>query len=148
MIVADEKDLNPRSSNNEIGLKEREATEFATSTDTIVPSAQDKRKAKIIVYKNLFIVGLAWVFFFTAYSSIASLQSSLNSEAGLGVASLSTIYVSLIISCIFLPTLMIKRFGTKWTIVIAQFCYIAYIAANLYPRFYTLVPTAVILGCI
>lgn len=105
------------------------------------------RTPKFLVYKNLLVVGLSWVFFFTAYQSIANLQSSLNSDGGLGTVSLSTIYVSLIVSCIFLPTYMIKKLDIKWTIIVSQFAYILYIAANLYPKYYTLVPAAVILGC-
>lgn len=108
---------------------------------------QEARRVKRIVYKNLFIVGLSWVFLFTAYQSIANLQSSLNSVNGLGTASLSTIYVSLILSCIFVPTLMIKKLTVKWTIFISQLCYILFIAANIYPQYYTLIPSAIIVGC-
>jgi hypothetical protein len=34
----------------------------------------------------------------------------------------------------------------KWTLVVCVFCYSSYIAAQFYPRFYTLVPTAIFLG--
>jgi hypothetical protein len=121
--------------------------EMANSNKELITNEVDKKRSRFLVYKNLFSVGLAWVFFFTAYQSIANLQSSLNSDGGLGTVSLSTIYVSLIVSCIFLPTVMIKHLGIKWTIIISQFAYISYIGANIYPRYYTLVPTAVILGC-
>ncbi len=52
---------------------------------------------------------------------MANLQSSLNSDEGLGTASLSTIYFTLVISSMFLPPILIEKFGTKWTIVICQF---------------------------
>lgn len=124
--------------------------ELANSNKELLAQAEERtseRSVKFLVYKNLLVVGLAWVFFFTAYQSIANLQSSLNSDGGLGTASLSTIYVSLIFSCIFLPTVMIKKLDVKWTIIVSQFAYILYIASNVYPRYYTLIPAAVILGC-
>jgi hypothetical protein len=40
------------------------------------------------------------------------LQSSLNSSKGLGTASLSTIYATLVFSCLFIPPIMIK--SKKW----------------------------------
>ena len=34
----------------------------------------------------------------------------------------------------------------KWSLVVCVFCYSSYIAAQFYPEFYTLIPTAFILG--
>ena len=101
------------------------------------------KNTKKIVLKNVIIVGLSWIFLFTAYSSIANLQSSLNTDGGLGTASLSTIYVSLIISSIFVPSTMIKRLGVKKTIFISQLGYILYILSNIYPRYYTMMPVRI-----
>ena len=61
------------------------------------------------------------------------LQSSLNAEEGMGVASLSVIYASIIISSMFLPPIMIKNLGCKWTIVAGMACYVSYSFGNLYP---------------
>ena len=104
------------------------------------------RTKRRLLLKNLLIIGFGWIFQFTAYNSISNLQSSLNSDDGLGTISLSVIYVSIILSCIFLPSAMIKQLGVKWTILLSQMAYLLYIAANLYPRYYTLLPAAVILG--
>ena len=125
-----------------------EASDF-TSTDKLKQeeNAVSTRRVRITVYKNLLVIGLSWIFLFTAYTSISNLQSSLNSEDGLGTASLSTLYVALIVSCIFIPTVLIDKIGTKWTIVISQIAYILYMIANIYPKYYTLIPTAIILGC-
>ena len=65
---------------------------------------------------------------------------------GLGTASLATIYAALVVSCMFVPTIMIKRLTVKWTMVVSIFCYSLYIASQFYPEFYTLVPTAIVLG--
>jgi hypothetical protein len=103
-------------------------------------------KSKWLIIKNLMVISFAWVFLFTAYQSIANLQSSLNSDQGLGTASLSSIYVTLVVSCLFLPPIMIKNLGLKWTIAISQFAYLLFIAANMYPKWYILMPAAIILG--
>ncbi len=65
---------------------------------------------------------------------------------GLGTYSLSVIYASLVVSCAFLPTAVIKRLKCKWAMVVCMLCYTTYIAAQFYPEFYTLIPAAIILG--
>ncbi|RNA27739.1 UNC93 [Brachionus plicatilis] len=99
-----------------------------------------------LIHKNLFVIGLAWFLLFTAFQSMANLQSSLNSDAGIGTLSLSTIYITLVISCFFWPPIMINYFGIKNTIITSQFAYLVFIAANTYPKWYTLIPSAILLG--
>jgi hypothetical protein len=96
--------------------------------------------SKFQIMKFLLVIGTAWMFQFTAYQSMANLQSSLNSDEGLGTASLSSIYISLIVSCLFLPPILIKNIGIKWSIVICQFTYLLFIAANMYPKWWLLIP--------
>lgn len=98
-------------------------------------------RSKLKIIKNQFIIGLAWIFQFTAYQSIANLQSSLNSSEGLGTASLSTIYVALVLSSLFVPPIMIRKLGLKWTIVVSQATYTLFIASNIYPSWYTSIPS-------
>ena len=43
-------------------------------------------KSKSRIIKNLLVIGFAWIFLFTAFQAVASLQSSLNSDHGLGTA--------------------------------------------------------------
>ncbi|XP_055495424.1 protein unc-93 homolog A isoform X1 [Leucoraja erinacea] len=96
--------------------------------------------------KNIIVVSFGFLLLFTAYGGLQTVQSSLNSDEGLGLASLSVIYAALIISSMFLPPIMIKYFGCKWTIVMSMCCYVTFSIGNFYPTWYTLIPTAVILG--
>ncbi|KAL0882970.1 hypothetical protein ABMA27_016462 [Loxostege sticticalis] len=98
------------------------------------------------ILKNVVVISLAFMVQFTAYFGAANLQSSINAEAGLGTASLAAVYAGLIFSNIFLPALVIKWFGTKWAIALSFVAYMPYIAAQLYPRFWTLIPTGLLLG--
>ncbi|XP_038659110.1 protein unc-93 homolog A-like isoform X2 [Scyliorhinus canicula] len=96
--------------------------------------------------KNVLVVSFGFLLLFTAFGGLQSIQSSLNSDQGLGLASLSVIYAALILSSMFLPPLMIKYLGCKWTIVISMCCYVSFSIGNFYPSWYTLIPTAIILG--
>lgn len=88
----------------------------------------------------------------------------------MGTVSLSAIYAALVVSCIFLPTLIIRKLTVKWTLVFSMLCYAPYIAFQLFPkyvhnsltnflcltkdssinliccRFYTLVPAGILVG--
>lgn len=68
-------------------------------------------------------------------SGTANLQSSINATDGLGTVSLSAIYAALVISCIFLPTLIIRRLTVKWTLCLSMLCYAPYIGAQFYPKY-------------
>ena len=46
----------------------------------------------------------------------------------------------------FLPTVTIQRFGLKWTLAFSVLGYLVYTLCNFYPEFYTLIPSAIILG--
>ncbi|KAM8809246.1 protein unc-93 homolog A [Eudromia elegans] len=96
--------------------------------------------------KNVLVISFGFLLLFTAYGGLQSLQSSLHSEEGLGVASLSVVYAALILSSMFLPPVLIKKLGCKWTIAGSMCCYITFSLGNFYASWYTLIPTSVILG--
>ncbi|RXN07465.1 unc-93 -like protein [Labeo rohita] len=96
--------------------------------------------------KNILVVSFGFLFLFTAFGGLQSLQSSLNAEDGMGVISLSVIYATIILSSMFLPPIMIKNLGCKWTIVISMGCYVAYSFGNLAPGWPSLMTTSAILG--
>jgi hypothetical protein len=104
------------------------------------------RSEKWRILKNIAAVSLAFMVQFTAFQGTANLQSSINAAEGLGTVSLSAIYAALVVSCIFLPTFLIKRLTVKWTLCFSMLMYAPYIGAQFFPRFYTLVPAGVILG--
>ncbi|CAH0703330.1 unnamed protein product [Spodoptera exigua] len=98
------------------------------------------------ILKNIAAVSAAFMIQFTAFQGTANLQSSINAADGLGTVSLSSIYAALVVSCIFVPTFLIKRLTVKWTLCISMMCYAPYIGAQFYPAFYTLVPAGVVVG--
>ncbi|XP_004440612.1 PREDICTED: protein unc-93 homolog A isoform X1 [Ceratotherium simum simum] len=96
--------------------------------------------------KNVLVVSFGFLLLFTAFTGLQNLQSSLYTEKGLGVAALSTIYGAVLVSSMFLPPVLIKKFGCKWTIVISMCCYVAFSLGNFYASWYTLIPTSILLG--
>lgn len=83
---------------------------------------------------------------FTAFQGAGNLQSSINSQAGLGTSALATIYASLILSNIFLPALVIRKLGCKWAVAVSLIAYWPYIAAHFHASWGTLIPAAAIVG--
>jgi MFS family permease len=104
------------------------------------------RREKWRILKNIGAVSFAFMIQFTAFQGTANLQSSINAEDGLGTVSLSAIYAALVVSCIFVPTFVIKRLTVKWTLCFSMLCYAPYIGLQMLPKFYTLVPAGILLG--
>lgn len=119
-----------------------------SSTDDDTQSRKFKlsRGEKWRILKNIGTVSIAFMVQFTAFQGTANLQSSINASDGLGTVSLSAIYAAQVLSCIFVPTFLIKRLTVKWTLCVSMMCYAPYIASQFYPKFYTLVPAGVLLG--
>lgn len=98
------------------------------------------------VVKNILVVSFGFLLLFTAFQSLSNLQSSLNSDEGLGTASLAVIYAALVVSCMFVPSPMISALGLKTTIWVSMLLYGVYFVANFHASWYTLIPASVILG--
>ncbi|KAI9554119.1 hypothetical protein GHT06_019391 [Daphnia sinensis] len=109
-------------------------------------SASEIKQEKMRIWKNVAVISLSFMCLFTAFNSVGNLQSSINADAGLGTTASATIYVALIVSCMFVPTWLIKTIKCKWTMVFCELCYSVYIIAQFWPSFATLIPAAIILG--
>ena len=102
----------------------------------------NKKKA----LKNLIIMSLSFFFQFSSYNSLSALQSSLNTEKNLGVTTLLTTLIFFTLSCLFIPMIIVKQIGFKWSFLTANMSILIYVFANFYPRFYTMLPAAVFSG--
>lgn len=60
------------------------------------------------IWRNVLVLGFAFMIHFTAFWGASNLQSSVNADESLGTFTLAAIYGSLLISNIFLPTIVIK----------------------------------------
>ncbi|XP_041979538.1 UNC93-like protein [Aricia agestis] len=98
------------------------------------------------INRNIFVLGFAFMVHFTAFHGAANLQSSVNTDAAAGTFTLAAIYFSLILSNVFLPAIVIKWLGCKWTVALSFIAYMPFIAAQFYPHLHTLVPAGMMVG--
>ncbi|XP_004932254.2 UNC93-like protein [Bombyx mandarina] len=110
--------------------------------ETITFSSNEKWR----INRNVFVLGFAFMIHFTAFHGTANLQSSVNSDDGAGTFTLAAIYFSLILSNILLPAVVIKWLGCKWTVSMSFITYMPFIAAQFYPKLYTLIPAGMMVG--
>ncbi|XP_069112377.1 protein unc-93 homolog A-like [Argopecten irradians] len=131
---------NEKTNDNTIGL--------LTESIEVKPAGVDEVHCltKLQIMKNLFIVCSSFFLMFTSFHSLQNLQSSLNKEEGVGTFSLVIVYVSMVTSSMFLSSVFIHRLGMKLTMCVSMTMYILYMAANLYPVWGIMVPTALLCG--
>ncbi|KAF8793243.1 UNC93-like protein like [Argiope bruennichi] len=102
--------------------------------------------SRLRIIKNLTIISFSFVLLFTAYNGLSMLQSTMNKMGGVGTVSQAVVYISFGLSSLLLPNFIIKKLGTKNTLLFAMILYLPYIAANFYPMWITLIPSAVLIG--
>ena len=121
-------------------------------SETNFAAIQDGRRFSVSLHekwrilKNVLAVSVAFMVHFTAFQGMINLQSSLHPEQGLGTVSLSVLFAAAVVSCIFLPTIFIKKFTAKWTLCISMVCYLPYYASQVNATFYTLIPAGILSG--
>jgi hypothetical protein len=82
--------------------------------------------------RDLHMLSLSFLFVFLAYGAIQNLESSLHVTDGLGSISLALLYLSLTISSLGSP-FMVMWLGSKNAILFGLSGYWAFIAANIFP---------------
>ena len=96
-------------------------------------SQQCYRRLDQYVTKNVLIISLCCMLLFTAFNGLQSLQSSLHTEEGLGLAYISVLYARLAITGLLgVAPFIISKIGYKWSSVDATW--------------YTMIPAAILVG--
>ncbi|GIY91133.1 protein unc-93 homolog A [Caerostris darwini] len=107
---------------------------------------QTAKFSRLRIIKNLCVISFSFVLLFSAYDGLSMLQSTMNKTHGIGTVSQGVLYVSFGMSSLLLPNFIIKKLGTKNTLLVAIILYIPYIAANFHPLWSTMIPSAVLIG--
>ncbi|WJX84508.1 hypothetical protein P8452_67080 [Trifolium repens] len=95
--------------------------------------------------RDVHILSLAFLLIFLAFGATQNLESTLNTEHNLGTTSLGILYLSFTLFSLF-ASLVVRLLGTKNSLMIGTSGYWFYVAANLKPNWYTLVPASLYLG--
>ena len=74
------------------------------------------------------------------------LESSVNPESGLGLVAVATPHLILIIATGFLAPAALKLLGSKVAIIVGYIGLLAFILANYYPHWITLIVGSIIMG--
>jgi len=67
-------------------------------------------------------------------------------HGALGTYVLVICTLSLLLSCLFLPSLMSKYIGYKWSLIMSEVAFFCYICANFIPNEFTLFSTGFLMG--
>ncbi|BBM98531.1 MFS transporter, NAG-T family, sugar:H+ symporter [Marchantia polymorpha subsp. ruderalis] len=95
--------------------------------------------------RDLHRLSLCFLFVFLAYGATQNLESSLHTDEGLGSTSLGVLYLSLTVCSLGAP-IVVMWFGSKNALLLGLSGYWMFIAANLFPSWYTLIPASIFLG--
>ena len=124
-----------------IPLNQEDDSVFYSSSEENVMYSASKWKYR----KNFAIICVSFILVFTAFRSVQNLQTSLNHPGRLGTIAMTCVHGTMFITCLFAPA-FINKLTAKWTMVLGLMFYALWIAANLYPHFYTLIPTSIGVG--
>ncbi|XP_078181230.1 major facilitator superfamily protein [Carex rostrata] len=95
--------------------------------------------------RDLHILSFAFLFVFSAYGAAQNLESTVNNEGNIGTISLAILYLSFTLFSI-IASPVVRVLGSKRALVLGTSGYLLFIAANLKPSWYTMVPASVYLG--
>ncbi|XP_013784665.1 UNC93-like protein [Limulus polyphemus] len=95
--------------------------------------------------KNIVILGIAFACVFSSFSALQSLQSSLFQQSALGLKALCCVYGLTVISTLYAP-IFVHKVTPNWAITLSFVMVALFTSTFFYPRFYTLVPSAVLVG--
>ncbi|XP_052816107.1 protein unc-93 homolog A-like isoform X1 [Mya arenaria] len=95
--------------------------------------------------RNVIMVCLSNMFLYSAVFGLRNLQSSINTEAGVGVLSLAVFFSTYMIGS-FVSPFIVRRFPPRTCLCWSACGHIFNIVANYYPKVYTLVPSAALQG--
>lgn len=109
-------------------------------------SAEEIKREKKRIFKNILLISVAFLFNFNAFQGLSRLQSSLHRTEGMGVINSSVLYASLVLSCLFVPKILINLIGHKWTIPLSFCGYTLWMAANGYAVWGTMITASIIVG--
>ncbi|XP_055947325.1 protein unc-93 homolog A-like [Argiope bruennichi] len=107
---------------------------------------QNASFSKLRIIKNLTAISISFLLMFTACDGLIMLQTTMNKEEGIGTVGQAAMFIAYGISSLLLSSYVSKKLGSKSTQLLGMIMYLPYVAANFYPSWITLLPSAVIIG--
>ncbi|KAJ0771550.1 putative Ion channel regulatory protein, UNC-93 [Helianthus annuus] len=95
--------------------------------------------------RDIHILSWSFLLIFLAYGAAQNLQSTLHTDGDMGTISLGILYTSFTVCSLFASS-VVRNLGSKNALLTSTTGYWLYIAANLKPSWYTMVPASLYLG--
>ncbi|CAN4116124.1 unnamed protein product [Withania somnifera] len=119
---------------------------MATDEETPLVVENFKNQNPIVNHeRDVYIMSCAFLLIFLAYGAAQNLESTINTEGNIGTISLGILYVSFMFCSIF-ASLVVRKLGSKNALILGSTGYWLFVAANLMPNWYTMVPASLYLG--
>uniref|UniRef100_A0A2P2LBR8 UNC93-like protein 3 n=1 Tax=Rhizophora mucronata TaxID=61149 RepID=A0A2P2LBR8_RHIMU len=118
------------------------------ASDEGVPLVVDNLQihtAKTNHARDIHILSSAFLLIFLAYGAAQNLETTVNTEENMGTIALGILYLSFTFFSL-VASLVIRFLGSKNALVLGTSGYWLFIAANLMPTWYTMIPTSLYLG--
>ncbi|KAF3667137.1 UNC93-like protein 3 [Capsicum annuum] len=114
-------------------------------TPLVVENFKNENPIVINHERDVYIMSCAFLLIFLAYGAAQNLESTINTEGNLGTISLGILYLSFMFCSIF-ASLVVRKLGSKNALILGSTGYWLFVAANLMPNWYTMVPASLYLG--
>ncbi|KAI5682300.1 hypothetical protein M9H77_03528 [Catharanthus roseus] len=95
--------------------------------------------------RDVHILSWAFLLIFLAYGAAQNLESTINTDGNLGTTSLGILYLSFTFFSV-IASLVVRKLGSKNALLLGTSGYWFFIAANLIPTWYSMVPASLYLG--
>ncbi|KAI3975221.1 hypothetical protein MKX01_017540 [Papaver californicum] len=95
--------------------------------------------------RDVQILSSSFLLIFLAYGAAQNLQSTVNTAQDLGTTTLGILYISFTFFSLF-ASRTVRMLGSKSALILGSTGYWLYVAANLIPSWYSMVPAALYLG--
>ncbi|AAF23279.1 hypothetical protein [Arabidopsis thaliana] len=110
----------------------------------ISASGEDRKvRAGKCYTRDVHILSISFLLIFLAYGAAQNLETTVNKD--LGTISLGILYVSFMF-CSMVASLVVRLMGSKNALVLGTTGYWLFVAANLKPSWFTMVPASLYLG--
>ncbi|GIY91144.1 UNC93-like protein [Caerostris darwini] len=111
-----------------------------------IVGAKKEEFSKLRIVKNLVLLSMSYLFIFTAFLGLIMLQSTMNKAEGIGVISQAAIFTFQGLSSLLISSYVLKKLSTKVSLITGMAIFVPYIAANFYPTWIIMIPSAMLVG--
>ncbi|XP_010486517.1 PREDICTED: UNC93-like protein 3 isoform X1 [Camelina sativa] len=118
--------------------------DYRADEEAPLVSGEDRKgRAGKSYTRDVHILSISFLLIFLAYGAAQNLETTVNKD--LGTISLGILYVSFMF-CSMVASLVVRSMGSKNALVLGTTGYWLFVAANLKPSWFTMVPASLYLG--